>query len=225
MTIVDDTKPLISKEKVFRLLGQSDTSRSARLMKKVDKQIVDLERKMQPRILYTTRNIRGIDQGTLTLEGGIRLKSIKLSKTFRKCERVTIFLATIGKRVDDVIKTTLNKKKLSDAYIYDAIGSAAVEATVDNFQNKMDAMFNKTKQRSTLRFSPGYCDWKIHEQKIIFSVLKNDLIDVDLNESCLMAPRKSVSGVFGIGSSELVNKDKTNPCRLCGMHACVARRV
>ena len=119
----------------------------------------------------------------------------------------------------------MKQKRLSDAYIDDAIGSAAVEATVEDFQNKVDKAVKEKNERTTLRFSPGYCDWKINEQKKVFSVLKNDLIDVALSESYLMAPRKTVSGVFGIGSSDLADKDETNPCRLCGMKTCVARRA
>jgi hypothetical protein len=225
MKIVDDTRSVISKERVFRLLGQKDKEVSGRLSRKIDKHIASLEKKIRPKVLYTTRKIRKIEGGTLTLEGGIKLKSAKISKTLGKCARITFFLATIGEQVDDVIKTSMRKKRLSDAYIYDAIGSAAVEATVEDFQNRMDSKVKEKDQSTTLRFSPGYCDWKINEQKKVFSVLKNDLIDVDLNESYLMAPRKSVSGVFGIGSSELVDKGETNPCRLCGMHTCVARRV
>ncbi|UCH45700.1 MAG: hypothetical protein JSV11_03065 [Nitrospiraceae bacterium] len=225
MKIVDDTRPVISKEKVFRLLGQKDKGVSSRLAKKIDKQIAGLEKMMRPKVLYTTKKIQKIEGSTLTLEGDIKLKSSKISKTLGKCDRITFFLATIGEQVDNVINTSLKEKKLSDAYIYDAIGSAAVEATVEDFQNRIDSKVKENDQRTTLRFSPGYCDWKINEQKKVFSVLENDLIDVDLNESYLMAPRKSVSGVFGIGSSKLVDKDETNPCRLCGMHTCVARRV
>jgi hypothetical protein len=225
MKIVDDTRPVISKERVFRLLGQKDKGVSGRLSRKIDTHIAGLEKTIRPKVLFTTKKIQKIEGGTLTLEGGIKLKSAKISRTLKKCDRITFFLATIGDQVDDVIKTSLRKKKLSDAYIYDAIGSAAVEATVDDFQNQMDLKVKEKNQRTTLRFSPGYCDWKINEQEKVFSVLKNDLIDVDLNESYLMAPRKSVSGVFGIGSRELVDKDETNPCRLCGMHTCVARRV
>ena len=225
MKIVDDTMPDISKERVFRLLGQKDKGVSGRLSKKVDKHIAGLEKMMRPKVLYTTKKIRKIEGSTVTLEGDVKLKSAKISKTFRKCDRITFFLATLGEQVDDVISSSLKEKKLSDAYIYDAIGSAAVEATVEDFQNKMDSTIKENNQRTTLRFSPGYCDWNINEQKKVFSVLENDLIDVDLNESYLMAPRKSVSGVFGIGSSEVVDKDETNPCKLCGMHTCVARRV
>ena len=147
------------------------------------------------KVLYTTKKTRKIEASTVTLEGDVKLKSAKISKTFRKCDRITFFLATLGEQVDDVISSSLKEKKLSDAYIYDAIGSAAVEATVENFQNKMDSTVKENNQRTTLRFSPGYCDWKINEQKKVFSVLENDLIDVDLSESYLMAPRKSVSGV------------------------------
>ncbi len=225
MNIVDDARPVISKERVFRLLGQKDKGVSGRLSKKIDRHIAGLKKIIQTKVLYTTKKIRKIEGGTLTLEGNIKLKSAKLSKTLRKCDQVTFFLATIGEQVDNVIKTSLKQKKLSDAYICDAIGSAAVEATVEDFQNKMDSKIKEKNQSTTLRFSPGYCDWKINEQKQVFSVLENDLIGVDLNESYLMAPRKSVSGVFGIGSSKLVDKDETNPCRLCGMHTCVARRT
>jgi hypothetical protein len=225
MKIVDDTMPVISKEKVFRLLGQKDKEISGRLSRKIDKHIVGLKKIIRPKVLYTTKKIRKIEGGTLALEGDIKLKSAKISKTLGKCDRITFFLATIGEQVDDVIKTSLRKKRLSDAYIYDAIGSAAVEATVEDFQNRMDSKVKVKNQRTTLRFSPGYCDWKIREQKKVFSILKNDLIEVDLNESYLMAPRKSVSGVFGIGDSKVIDKKESNPCRLCGMHACVARRV
>ena len=225
MKIVDDTRPVISKERVFRLLGRKDKEVSVRLSKKIDKHIAGMEKTIRPKVLYTTKKIRKIEGSTLTLEGGIKLKSAKISKTLCRCDRVTFFLATIGEQIDDVIDTSLRKKKLSDAYIYDAIGSAAVEATVEDFQNKMDKAVKEKDQRTTLRFSPGYCDWKINEQEKVFSVLENDLIDVDLNESYLMAPRKSVSGVFGIGSRKLVDKDETNPCRICGMHTCVARRA
>ena len=225
MKIVDDTMPVISKDRVFRLLGQKDKGVSSRLSRKIDKHIAGLQKSIRPKVLFTTKKIQKIEGGSVTLEGDIKLKSARISKTLRKCDRITFFLATIGEQVDNVIKTSMKKKKLSDAYICDAIGSAAVEATVEDFQNRMDSKAKEKNQRTTLRFSPGYCDWKINEQKKVFSVLKNDLIDVDLNESYLMAPRKSVSGVFGIGSSESVDKDETNPCRLCGMHTCVARRV
>jgi cobalamin-dependent methionine synthase I len=225
MKVIDDAKPVISKNKVFRLLGQKEKALSERLSNKIDRQMADLMEKVRPKVLYTTKKVRKVKGDALTLESDVILKSARLSKALGRCDRVAFFLATVGKRVDDAIHASLHNKKLADASIYDAIGSAAVEATVEDFQNRMDLAVKGKKQRTTLRFSPGYCDWKIHEQKKIFSVLRHDLIDVDLNESCLMTPRKSVSGVFGIGDSELIHRNMTNPCRSCGMKKCIARRV
>lgn len=225
MRVVDDAEPVVGKDEIFRLLGYKGAAVSGRLEKKVDTCIEGLKNKIRPRILYTKKKIRSINKGKLTLEGDVTLKSVKLSKAIGKCEKLTCFLVTIGREVDDSISTALRKKRFSDAYIYDAIGSAAVEASVEKFQESIDAKVSEENKSTTLRFSPGYCDWQIQEQKKIFNVLNNDLINVKLNESCLMSPRKSVSGVFGIGDSRLIDKKEANPCRLCGMHTCMARRV
>ena len=57
MNIVEDTRPVISKERVFRLLGKKDKKVSTRLVRKIDKHIAGLEKTIQPKVLYTTRNI------------------------------------------------------------------------------------------------------------------------------------------------------------------------
>ncbi len=224
MKIVEDKKFAIRKEKIYRFLGQKNKTVSGRLSKQIEKCINHLDKKIHPRILFTTRKIQKIENDTLALEGDVKLKSAKLSKTLSNCDSITFFLATIGGQIDDVINTSMRKKRISDAYIYDTIGSAAVEESVEEFQKRMDSTVKGKNKSTTLRFSPGYCDWHIKEQKKLFNVLKNDLIDVKLNENYLMTPSKSVSGVFGIGESGVIDKDETNPCRLCGMYKCIARR-
>ncbi|GAH91002.1 unnamed protein product, partial [marine sediment metagenome] len=49
------------------------------------------------------------------------------------------------------------------------------------------------------RLSPGYCDWKIDQQKMVFRAMKDDSAGVRLTEECLMLPQKSISGIIGIG--------------------------
>ncbi len=224
MNIIDDIRPIIKKQHIYRLLGQHTDTVSGRVSRQIEKCICQLDRQIRPKVVFTTRKIKTIENGTLVVDGGVRLTSIKMTDTFMKCNRVTFFLATIGGLVDNVIDTSLKKKNLSDAYICDAIASEAVESTVDEFQKRMDAAVKEKSLRTTLRFSPGYCDWKIQDQEKLFQVLNNDLIDVKLNSSCLMAPRKSISGVFGIGDSGLLDNGRTNPCRLCSMRSCIARR-
>jgi hypothetical protein len=58
---------------------------------------------------------------------------------------------------------------------------------------------------------------------MIFHAVKRDSIDVDLTETCLMIPQKSISGIIGIGSSEADVRDY-NPCITCNKCDCPGRR-
>jgi hypothetical protein len=218
----EDIRVNINRNDVFRLLGRRDGNAPGRIAKRLDR-FTDLARGLvKPKVLYSTQKIEGTGKGTVTLEGGISFKSGPLSKTLGKCDTATVFLATIGSDIDGVIKDLSNENKLSDAYIYDAIGSVAVERAVDDFQSKFDLALSDSRKSTTVRFSPGYCDWNIKEQAKIFEVLDGGAAGVSLSPNFLMDPRKSVSGVFGIapGSTEA----RPNPCTMCSKESCIARR-
>jgi hypothetical protein len=212
----------IDKGRVFRLLGDRSGKVPRRAASKVEKSVRDVLRLARPKVLYTTKKVKAAEAGTVVLEDGTALKSAKLSRTLKKCDRVAVFLATIGGGVDRVVKELARGNKISEAYIYDVIGSVAVEEAVDNFQKRFDAALSDSRKSTTLRFSPGYCDWNIREQKKIFEVLDSDAAGVSLTEDCLMSPRKSVSGVFGIAPG--TRKAQVNPCTMCSKESCIARR-
>lgn len=222
MKLFDDITVSINREDVFRLLGRRNGSALGRTAKRLDRFVGRAKSLVEPRVLYSTRKIAGVDRGTVTLEGGISLKSSKLSKTLGSCGAATVFLATIGTEIDHIIKELSGENKLSDAYIYDAIGSVAVEGTVNYFQNRIDVSLSDSRKSTTMRFSPGYCDWNIKEQTKIFDLLDGEAAGVSLSPNFIMNPRKSVSGVFGIrpGPAET----RPNPCTLCSKKSCIARR-
>ncbi len=222
MKFFEDIRVDISKEDVFRLLGQRNESAPSRTAKRLSAFMKRASRLVKPRVLYSTRKIKEVGNGAVTLEGGIFLRSGKLSKTLGKCDTATVFLATIGSGIDRVIKDLSDDNKLSEAYIYDAIGSVAVEGVVDEFQNKFDLALSDNRKSTTMRFSPGYCDWNIKEQKKIFEVLDGEAAGVSLSPSFLMNPRKSVSGVFGIKPGPVAARP--NPCTMCSKESCIARR-
>ena len=216
----------IKKDDVFRLLGKKRNGRfHVRTEKRLDEFIDKARSIVRPKLVYSTRRINKVERHTITIEGGISFKSGRLSKSIGKCDKVAVFLATVGKKLDDMIHSLMKQRKMADAYMYDAIGSAAVEETVESFQRGFDSLAEKSNERSTLRFSPGYCDWRIQEQEKLFSVVDSELVGIQLSPGCLMTPRKSVSGVFGIGSVEEIDKSRNNPCEQCNMHSCIARRV
>ena len=224
MKIITNIKPDITSRKVCRRLGERRGRRSSRrLVNKVEEAVEKLSGAVKPRIIYTEKHINESKNGTVKLEGGVSFNSRKLSRSLRFSESAALFVATIGDKLDKRMADLMKKRRMSDACIYDAIGSVAVEETLDRFQ-KDYGIGTGDEQKTTLRFSPGYCDWNIREQKKLFKVIDSELIDVRLQPSCLMRPSKSVSGIFGIcrgdGNADIIE----NPCLMCGKKNCSARR-
>jgi cobalamin-dependent methionine synthase I len=61
------------------------------------------------------------------------------------------------------------------------------------------------------------------EQQTLFSLFGADRAGVELTESCLMRPLKSVSGLIGLGPAADVVAFGS-PCDRCELYSCAMRR-
>jgi cobalamin-dependent methionine synthase I len=105
------------------------------------------------------------------------------------------------------------------------MGSVLVEDMAAKFHRRMKKKFQAEDKAVTIRLSPGYCDWLLEEQRKIFSLLDADKVGVELTDSYLMKPRKSISGIFGImPSTKRHSYSPYNPCSECEKVDCIARR-
>jgi hypothetical protein len=75
-----------------------------------------------------------------------------------------------------------------------------------------------------LGYSPGYCGWHISGQKKLFAYLHPERIGITLNNSYLMTPLKSVTGVLVAGPPEIHRFKPDFPfCRHCRTYSCLER--
>jgi cobalamin-dependent methionine synthase I len=140
------------------------------------------------------------------------------------CDQSIWFVATLGKKFDQKVKKLMKKHKYMDAYLLDTLGSIGIENLVNSFHHEFESYFEEFDRGVTLRFSPGYCDWDLEEQRTVFELVDTEDIGVDLTESCLMVPSKSVSGVFGVTEEPCKSVTNSNPCLRCGKKDCNMRR-
>jgi hypothetical protein len=215
-------QPRLQTEDLVTLLGGT---KGHRLSKSLNRRVKSLKSRVRgllnPRLYYRTAKLTTHSKGTVLLNNEIVFKSRKLSKTLKDSKESVCFVGTIGTGVEREINRLMRRNSLADAYIVDVLGSVAVENMVEQFQNHMDSKYRKRDKSVTLRFSPGYCDWPITEQKKLFRVFDRREIEVDLLDSCLMCPRKSISGIFGVASN---TEPPYNPCAHCNKLDCEARR-
>jgi hypothetical protein len=215
--------PIIEKDELARHLGADEfgnISRSTRL--KIKKLETIFEKLVEPSLYHQNTGIDSVEKGTVHLKEGPEFKSPKLSKMLKNCDDIIFYIATLGDGVDSQIKRLMDKKHMAEAYILDAMASVAADNMVATFHERMKDEYKNQGKQVTLCFSPGYCDWPVTEQKKLFSLIETQEVEVELNDSCLMTPRKSISGVFGIHSD---GKTPYNPCWDCSRMDCPARRA
>lgn len=215
-------------EKLMRLLG---AKQGRRVPKASQRRIGLLSEKikgmLKPRLSYRIMEIDTFDRGGFRLVGGTRFRSPKMAGALAGSDTICCFLATVGPVVDMEVEALMNQKRFADAYVLDAIGSMSAEHVVEEFYQRMAGRQAEEGGAVTLRFSPGYCDWPIQEQRPLFNLFDKeaDAAKVALSDTCLMSPRKSVSGLFGLLPPGVKGVHPAyNPCKTCTKRDCIARR-
>jgi len=66
-------------------------------------------------------------------------------------------------------------------FIWDILGSCIAEATGDIMEKFVETELPGIPH--TNRFSPGYCGWHVNEQKLLFSLLPDNVCGITLNSS------------------------------------------
>ncbi|MFQ5628087.1 MAG: vitamin B12 dependent-methionine synthase activation domain-containing protein [bacterium] len=151
-----------------------------------------------------------------------------LEHIFPRADRLDLFALTMGQRVSDKISTLFAENDFALAAILDSVASVAADKAVelceDYFFGKLLQGKSATLDTFVLGYSPGYCGWHISGQKKLFEYLQPEKIGITLNESYLMAPLKSVSGVLVAGPKEIhIFKPGFSFCKHCQSHSCAPR--
>jgi len=132
-------------------------------------------------------------------------------------------MVTIGEHLEETACRLAEDGLIVQATVLDAVGSVAAEEVADFVQGKVREIASDQGLVVSQRFSPGYCDWDISQQRTIFWAVNGDSMGVHLTDGCLMIPRKSISGIIGIGP-RYANVENYNPCKTCDKHDCQGRR-
>ncbi len=147
---------------------------------------------------------------------GIKLTSGVLRKNLETVGRVFPYVVTIGPQLEE--KATAGSDLLEQYYL-EVIGDMALRKAREHLQDHLCSTF----AMDGISFmSPGSLkDWPIQEQGPLFSMLGGveDSVGVKLNESYLMIPRKSVSGIY------FPTEVSFYSCQLCPRENCEGRKA
>lgn len=161
-----------------------------------------------------------VDAEGVELEGGVRFNSKNLAKHLQGCKEVLLLGTTLGVRVDAAIRR-LAMLSVAEGAAAQAVGASLIESYCDEVQAKQDT----GSLRQKTRFSPGYGDWDLAEQKKMFALLDcAKAIGLTLTEGCMMVPTKSVTAIIGL-TEEDTCVSKGHKCNECSNVNCEFRSV
>jgi len=139
------------------------------------------------------------DSRQIRLADDLCLESANLAALLANSQEVLLMGATAGAAVVEAIRQDTAADNLTRAVALDAAASETVDAALD----WMEAFFTRQLRREGLqltksRFSCGYGDLALENQKLFYDLLDLKRFGVELTGNCILEPEKSVTAVAGI---------------------------
>jgi hypothetical protein len=214
----------VDRQQIFSHIGYGDDYQpSARITSLVNDYIENYHDLIAPSYSYTIKEIMSVEGNRVIIEDSIIFESKIIAWLLAQCEKVAIFALTIGNHLEEMVGHLAENGLVLQATVLDAIGSEAAERLAVFVEDRIRKVVAFQGLSASRRFSPGYCDWELSQQKMVFQAMNGDSAGVYLTERFLMLPRKSVSGIIGIGPADS-NIENKNPCRTCKKWDCPSRR-
>jgi len=214
----------IDKDQICHYIGYEDNHNlSARIASLIDDYAEHAHYLINPLHSYVIKDVEWARGSIALIEGSVIFKSRIIARLLERCPQVAIFVVTIGKYLEETAFQLARDGLILQATVLDAIGSDAVEKVADFAQDRIKEMAEAQGLVTSRRFSPGYCDWNVGQQRMLFYALTGNTLGVRLTGECLMVPQKSISGIIGIGPS-IDDVENYNPCKTCTKQDCPGRR-
>lgn len=214
----DITLDEISGDKIRRYFGYDDANRpsdrTAAMMEEENRWLIDNAR---PKGVFGIFPCELTDERIVKVDGEI-FESVVLCLHMTGSLAAAVIAVTMGENVDTQISELMENGNMARGYILNGLASAAADCVADSVETQIRNELAQPTDiiepgwKTTLRFSPGYAEFILENQRGIFNLIEPERIGISLNPSYLMKPLKSITAVIGIGPD--VNTDEY-PCELC----------
>lgn len=104
------------------------------------------------------------------------------------------YVVSIGQEIEEKVRElSTGGGDVFQAYLLNGLGSGAADLVAHDLQKHIEHQNGGQLKR----LSPGFHDWPLTDQRVIFQLLKPEsTIGVRLTDACLMQPLKSTSGIM-----------------------------
>ncbi|HOO90711.1 MAG TPA: hypothetical protein PLA74_07790 [Syntrophales bacterium] len=140
-----------------------------------------------------------VEPPLIVLGTGAEIRSAKLAGFLKGCGEILCIGSTAGDAVIDAIRSDVEGEDMTRGVVVDAVASEMTDAALDWIEGFFNRLLARENARLTKgRFSAGYGDFLLENQRLMYDMLELDRIGVTINKNCILMPEKSVTAVVGI---------------------------
>ena len=148
-------------------------------------------------------SIKKIESSKITLSEDIGFESESLAQFLADSREILLMAATAGPGIVEAISQDSTGKDVTAAVVFDAVASEMVDRALGWIIKYFNRHLSRgNKQLTSRRFSAGYGDFLLENQKIIYDVLKLGQLGISLSDNYMLIPEKSVTALAGIRFTE-----------------------
>lgn len=148
---------------------------------------------------YLRLPIERNDGREIHLAGRLSFISTKLAAFLKDSRESVLMGATAGQGILDAITEKTRTGDMTAAVVYDATASEMTDAALDWITNYIGRELRReARQILPRRFSAGYADFALTNQKEIYEALQLEKIGVTITSGFILRPEKSVTAIGGI---------------------------
>ena len=206
MKIIENIRLEIDEEEVLRYQGCNNK------LKKVNSTIMKITREeierghnlFETKGISTTVKIKKMSysSGRVELENNFSLNfNNSIINLLKGSSCLVIGVVTLGSSLENKVYELFSQGEYPRAIALDAVGTVSVKSLRNYMSRLVCQKAREQNLQTTKHFSPGSVDWPINQQKNIFQMISTDKIGIQLTESYMMVPQKSLSWIIGIGKN------------------------
>lgn len=171
---------------------------------------------LQPAALIRLMDVKQLAHQRLEFSGGGLLHGEAVGRHLAGARQAALVLYTSGGHLERHIAQQM-KLDPPLAFALDALGTAANDAIMLQVYRHVSSLARQHGWQISIFLNPGMTGWSVAQgQPQIFALLDGEEIGISVNPHWSMQPRKSTSGVIGIGPG-LTPADGP-PCEFCALN-------
>ncbi|UCD15526.1 MAG: methionine synthase [Candidatus Omnitrophota bacterium] len=201
----------IPKDRVYKRLGyrRDKTRLSSQQRMEIEQYMQEFNNFIKLKGVAKRISIKEKNNLEVVLINDVTFESKHLAALLKDCLEVLFMGVTAGGQIIEQIQKDSSQGNLTKAVVFDAVASEVTDTSLDwicGYINQQLRRENKCLTRR--RFSAGYGDFILENQKTLYNTLELKKLGVSITESYMLTPEKSVIAVAGI-----LYRDESSPLK------------